>query len=65
LKGARDLDTGLWHINLRKEHQQHTHEVENNLYELRSRGELLNYLQKSMFSPTKSALLQVVKMAIS
>jgi hypothetical protein len=23
LKGARDLDTGLWRINQRKEHQQH------------------------------------------
>jgi hypothetical protein len=32
LKGARDLDTGRWRINLRKEHQQHTHEVENNVY---------------------------------
>jgi deoxyxylulose-5-phosphate synthase len=24
-KGARDLDTGLWRINPRKEHQQHPH----------------------------------------
>jgi hypothetical protein len=32
LKGARDLDTGLWRINLRKEYQQHPHEVANNVY---------------------------------
>jgi hypothetical protein len=32
LKGARDLDTGLWRINLLREHQQHTHEVANNVY---------------------------------
>jgi hypothetical protein len=44
LRGARDLDTRLWRINLRKEHQQPQQEVENNIYE-----------HKSMFSPTKSA----------
>jgi hypothetical protein len=32
LTGARDLNTGLWYINLRKEHQQHPHEVANNGY---------------------------------
>jgi hypothetical protein len=31
LKGARDLDTGLWRINLRKEYQQHPREVANNV----------------------------------
>jgi hypothetical protein len=36
LRGARYLDTGLWRINLRKEHQQHPHEVANNVYELRN-----------------------------
>jgi hypothetical protein len=61
LKGARDLKTGMWRINMRKEHQQHPHEVANNVYELRNTGELVNYLHKSMFSPTKSALLQAVK----
>jgi hypothetical protein len=25
LKGARDLDTGLWRINFSREHQQHPH----------------------------------------
>jgi hypothetical protein len=35
LKGDRDLDTGIWRINLRKEHQKHPHEEANNVYELR------------------------------
>jgi hypothetical protein len=55
------LDTGLWRINLSKEHQQPQLAVENNIYELRNTGALVNYLHKAMFSPTKSALLQVVK----
>jgi hypothetical protein len=57
LRGARDLDTGLWRINLQKEHQQHSNELATNAYELRKTGDLLNYLHKGMFSPTKSALL--------
>jgi hypothetical protein len=61
LKGARDLDTGLWRINLRKEHQQQPHEVSNNVYEVRNTGAKVNYLHKSMSSPTKSAFLQAVK----
>jgi hypothetical protein len=61
LKGARDLDTGLWRIKLRKEHQQPQLDVENNVYELRNTGSLVNYLHKAMFSPTKSVLLQAVK----
>jgi hypothetical protein len=61
LKGAQDLDTGLWRIDLRREHQQHSHEVANDVYELRNTGALVNYLHKAMFSPTKSALLQAVK----
>jgi hypothetical protein len=61
LKGARDLDTGLWRINLQKEHQQTQMAVANNVYELHNIGALVNYLHKAMFSPTKSALLQAVK----
>jgi hypothetical protein len=61
LKGARDLDTGLWRINLRKEHQQYPHEVDNNVYDFRNAGALVNYLHRSMFSFTKSAFLQAVK----
>jgi hypothetical protein len=61
LKGARDLDTGLLLINLIKEHQQPQQAVANNVYELCNTGELVNYLHKAMFSPTKSAFLQAVK----
>jgi hypothetical protein len=61
LKGAQDLDTGLWQINMHKEHQQHPQEVANNVYELSNTGALVNYLHKAMFSPTKSAFLQAVK----
>jgi hypothetical protein len=61
LKGARNLDTGLWQINLRKEHHQPQQAVANNFFELRNTGALVNYLHKSMFSPTKSALVQAVK----
>jgi hypothetical protein len=61
LKGAQDLDTGLWRINLRKEQQQPQQDVSNNVYELRNTGSFVNYLHKAMFSPTKSAFLQAVK----
>jgi hypothetical protein len=61
LRGARDLDTGLWRINLRKEHQQPQLAVAHKIYELHNTGALFNYLHKAMFSPTKSALLQAVK----
>jgi hypothetical protein len=61
LKGARDLDTGLWRINLQKEHQQPQLAVANNFYELHHTGALVNYFYKAMFIPTKSALLQAVK----
>jgi hypothetical protein len=61
LTGARNLDTGLWCIKLRKEYQQHSHEVANNVYEYRNTGALVNYLHKAMFSPKKSAILQAVK----
>jgi hypothetical protein len=37
--GARDLNTGLWRINLQQENQQHSPEVANNVYELRNTGE--------------------------
>jgi hypothetical protein len=56
LSVARDLDTGLWLINLRKENQQPQQAVENNVYELRNTGALINYLHKALFSPTKSAV---------
>jgi hypothetical protein len=61
LSGPRDLDTGLWRINLRQDNQQVHHSVAINVYELHNTGALVNYLHKSLFSPTKSALLQAVK----
>jgi hypothetical protein len=61
LSGARDLDTELWRINLRNDKQQFQQSVANNVYELRNTGALVHYLHKALFSPTKSALLQVVK----
>jgi hypothetical protein len=61
LSGARDLYTGLWRINLRKDNQQLQQYVENNVYELRNTGALVHYLHKTLFSPKKSALLQAVK----
>jgi hypothetical protein len=42
LSGARDLDTGLWRINMRKENQQPQQAVSNNVYELRNTGALVN-----------------------
>jgi hypothetical protein len=57
LKGQRDLNTGLWRINVRDENPQHTMYVANNFYELCNTGALVNYLHKAMFSPKKSALL--------
>jgi hypothetical protein len=61
LSGPRDLDTGLWRINLKQDNQQLHQPVANNVYELRNTGALFHYLHKALFSPTKSALLQAVK----
>jgi hypothetical protein len=59
-KGQRDLSTGLWRINLLSDKHHPTIVEANNVYELRKTGPFVNYLHKAMFSPTKSALLQVV-----
>jgi hypothetical protein len=61
LSGPRDLDTGLWHINLKQDNQQIHQPVANNVYELHNTGALVHYLHKAFFSLTKSALLQAVK----
>jgi hypothetical protein len=61
LSGPRDLNTGLWRINLRQTHNHIPHPIANNLYELRNTGSLVHYLHKALFSPTKSAMLQEVK----
>jgi hypothetical protein len=61
LSRPRNLDTGLWRINLRQDNQ-HVHQaVANNVYELRNTGALVHYLHKALFSPTKYALLQAIK----
>jgi hypothetical protein len=62
LKGNRDLDTGLWRINLRKEIPHIPIAAANNGYELRNTGALVNYLHKAIFSPTKAALIKAVKL---
>jgi hypothetical protein len=61
MSDPRDLDTGVWCISLRQDNQ-HVHQaIANNVYEVRNTGALFHYLQKALFSPTKSALLQAVK----
>jgi hypothetical protein len=61
LKGNIYLDTVLWHINLRKDIPHNPIAAANNVYELRNTRELVNYLHKALFSPTKSALIKAVK----
>jgi hypothetical protein len=60
LNGSRDLDTGLWCINLKQDNTHTLEPIANNVYELRNTGALVNYLHKALFSPTKSAMLQAV-----
>jgi hypothetical protein len=61
LNGPRDLDTGLWRINLKQTNNHIPQPIANNVYELRETGALVHYLHKAQFSPTKSVLLQAVK----
>jgi hypothetical protein len=70
LKGSRDLNTGLWRINLRKKELQTRSDKAktqnqiseaNNVYDLHNTGALVNYLHKAIFSCTKSALINAVK----
>jgi hypothetical protein len=61
LSGPRDLNTGLWRINLKQTNNRIPEPIANNVYELRNTGALVHYLHKSLFSPTKSAMLQAVK----
>jgi hypothetical protein len=60
LNGPRDLNTGLWRINLKQTNHM-PEPIANNVYELRNTGALVHYLHKALFSPTKSAMLQAVK----
>jgi hypothetical protein len=59
--GPRDVNTGLWRINLKQTNKHIPETIANNVYELRSTGALVHYLHKALFSPTKSAMLQSVK----
>jgi hypothetical protein len=61
LSGPRDLNTGLWRINLKQTNNHIPEPIANNVYELRNTGALVHYLHKSLFSPTKSAMSQAVK----
>jgi hypothetical protein len=61
LSGPRDLNTGLWRINLKQTNNHIPERIANNVYELRNTGALVHYLHKALFSPTKSAMLQAVK----
>jgi hypothetical protein len=61
LSGPRDLDTGLWCINLKEDNQHIPEPIAKNVYEVRYTGALVHYLHTALFSPTKSALLQAVK----
>jgi hypothetical protein len=61
LSGPRDLNNGLWRINLKQTNNHIPEPIANNVYELRNTGALVHYLHKALFSPTKSAMLQAVK----
>jgi hypothetical protein len=61
LSGPRDVNTGLWRFNLRQTNNHKPEPIANNVYELRNKGALFQYLHKALFSRTKSAMLQAVK----
>jgi hypothetical protein len=60
LNGPRDLDTGLWRMNLKQDNIHIPYTIANNVYELLNTDELFHYLHKALFSATKSAVLQAV-----
>jgi hypothetical protein len=61
LSGPRDVNTGLWRINLKQTNNHIPEPIANNVYELRNTIALVHYLHKALFSPTKSAMSQAVK----
>jgi hypothetical protein len=61
LSGPRDVNTGLWRINLKQTSNHIPEPISNNVYELRNTGALVHYLHKALFSPMNSAMLQAVK----
>jgi hypothetical protein len=61
LSGPRDVNTGLWRINLKQTNKHIPDPIANSVYELRRTGALVHYLHKALFSTTKSAMLQAIK----
>jgi hypothetical protein len=61
LSVPRDLNTGLWRINLKQTNNHIPEPIANNVYELRNTGDLVHYLHNALFSPTKYVMLQAVK----
>jgi hypothetical protein len=61
LSGPRNVNTGLWQINLKQTNRHIPGPISNKVYELCNTGALVHYLHKALFSPTKSAMLQAVK----
>jgi hypothetical protein len=61
LSGPRDVNTGLWRINLKPTNNHIPDPIANYVYELRSTESLVHYLHKALFSQTKSSMLQAVK----
>jgi hypothetical protein len=61
LSGPRDLNTGIWRINLKQTNNHILAAIANNVYELCNTGALVHYLHKALFCQTKSAMLQSVK----
>jgi hypothetical protein len=57
LSRPRDLNTGLWRINLKHTNNHKPDPIANNVYELRNTGALVHYFHKALFIPTKSAML--------
>jgi hypothetical protein len=61
LSGPRDVNTGLWRINLKQTNKHKPDPIANKVYELRNTGALVHYLHKALLSLTKSAMLQAIK----
>jgi hypothetical protein len=55
--GPRDLDTGLWRINLKQTNNHIPEPIANNVYELRNTGALGHYFHKAMLQAVKDGHL--------
>jgi hypothetical protein len=47
--GPRDLNTGLWRINLKQDNNHKPEPIANEVYELRNTGALVHYLHKALY----------------